>query len=539
MNIDVPLLSGSSLSITVESGDRIFMIGANGSGKSALLQHIASSHREEKIKRIIAHRQTAFNSERSISGYPDRENLEREIRDWDRRPDARWMEDFQYGQEKQLAVLSDLTRKENFQARSIRSLVLDDRIPEAKESSLISNSPFGQINELFKIGNLSVSLKLSDGGEILAFCEDESKSFSIVKMSDGERSAIIIAATVLSVDAGTMLLIDEPERHLHRSIIEPFLSTLFKLREDCTFIIATHEVALPVANKDARTLVIHSCEWNGQQAGAWDVNILEETTHLPEELKQTILGGRRRILFVEGVETSLDKPLYSLIFPMVAVIPKGSCHEVEQAVSGLRDGAGLHWLEVFGIVDGDGLDPGEIAEKRRKGVYTLPYYSVEAIYFHPRIIKMIAMRKAEALGGVSETLEAKAIAAGVNAVSRHTDRLSRKVAKKTARKKIIEQLPNDDDLLAGEDIKIANDAAAIYRTREAELKTAVDARDWETILTACPVRETEALDDISKALGFLKVEDYELAVRRLLSDDPTALEFVQGLFGDLPDQVLS
>ena len=165
----------------------------------------------------------------------------------------------------------------------------------------------------------------------------------------------------------TMLLIDEPERHLHRSIIEPFLSALFKLREDCAFIIATHEVALPVANKDARTLVIHSCEWNGQQAGAWDVNILEETTHLPEELKQTILGGRRRILFVEGVETSLDKTLYSLIFPMVSVIPKGSCHEVEQAVSGLRDGAGLHWLEVFGIVDGDGLDPGEIAGEAKEG----------------------------------------------------------------------------------------------------------------------------------------------------------------------------
>ena len=106
---------------------------------------------------------------------------------------------------------------------------------------------------------------------------------------------------------------------------------------------------------------------------------------------------------------------------------------------------------------------------------------------------MIAMRKAEALGGVSETLEAIAIAAGVNAVSRHTDRLSRKVAKKAARKKIIEQLPNDDDLLAGEDIKIANDAAAIHRTRKAELKTAVDARDWETILNCVSGSGNESL----------------------------------------------
>ena len=49
----------------------------------------------------------------------------------------------------------------------------------------------------------------------------------MAQMSDGERAAAIIAATVLVADPGTLFLIDEPERHLHRSIIEPFLSALF------------------------------------------------------------------------------------------------------------------------------------------------------------------------------------------------------------------------------------------------------------------------------------------------------------------------
>ena len=35
-------------------------------------------------------------------------------------------------------------------------------------------------------------------------------------------ATVILAANVLTVDAGTVLLIDEPERHLHRSIIEPY-----------------------------------------------------------------------------------------------------------------------------------------------------------------------------------------------------------------------------------------------------------------------------------------------------------------------------
>ena len=71
-----------------------------------------------------------------------------------------------------------------------------------------------------------------------------------------ERNAMILAAHVITADPGTVFLIDEPERHLHRSIIQPFLSALFDLRkEECTFIIATHEIALPITNPDARVLI--------------------------------------------------------------------------------------------------------------------------------------------------------------------------------------------------------------------------------------------------------------------------------------------
>ena len=54
-----------------------------------------------------------------------------------------------------------------------------------------------------------------------------------------------MAATVLTVDPGTTLLIDEPERHLHRAIIAPFLSALFEQRQDCAFVVSTLELYLP------------------------------------------------------------------------------------------------------------------------------------------------------------------------------------------------------------------------------------------------------------------------------------------------------
>ncbi len=69
------------------------------------------------------------------------------------------------------------------------------------------------------------------------------------------------------------------------------------------------------------------------------------------------------------------------------------------------------------------------------------------------------------------------------------------------------------------------------------LDAAVANDDWKTILTKCPVRESTALDDISAALGFRKMQDYEKAVRYLLAEDDNALAFVRGLFDNLFDQM--
>jgi hypothetical protein len=57
---------------------------------------------------------------------------------------------------------------------------------------------------------------IKEGEQILAKKEC-GEPYSIAELSDGERNALLIAATVLTVKPGTLLLIDELERHLHRS----------------------------------------------------------------------------------------------------------------------------------------------------------------------------------------------------------------------------------------------------------------------------------------------------------------------------------
>jgi hypothetical protein len=92
-----------------------------------------------------------------------------------------------------------------------------------------------------------------------------------------------------------------------------------------------------------------------------------------------ILGARRKLLFVEGEEHSLDKPIYSLLFPSASVLAKQTCRDVEHAVAGIRDAAELHWLKAFGIVDNDNRDAAEMVKLKDRGVYSVPAVSIESI----------------------------------------------------------------------------------------------------------------------------------------------------------------
>ena len=222
--------------------------------------------------------------------------------------------------------------------------------------------------------------------------------YSIAQMSDGERNAAIIGATVLTVEPGTVLLIDEPERHLHRSIIVPFLAAVFANRQDCTFVISTHELALPASNPAAGVLMVRSCKWQNNIVNSWDIDLLEPNDQLPEEIRQAILGSRRKVLFFEGTETSLDLPIYSSLFPDISVVANGGNIDVQRAVEGMRGSYDLHHVEAFGLIDGDGRSKEAVDDLRDRGVFALDAFSVESLYYCSQSLDAVARRQEESLG---------------------------------------------------------------------------------------------------------------------------------------------
>jgi hypothetical protein len=246
------------------------------------------------------------------------------------------------------------------------------------------------------------------------------------------------------------------------------------------------------------------------------------------------LGNRRKMLFVEGNESSLDKPLYTLIFPDVSVIPKASSRDVETTVKGLRGSADLHWLQAFGLVDNDRRTLEDINALRAVGVYALSVYSVEAVYYHPEVQKRVAMRASALTGANPENLILEAQAAALRAIRQHSQRLAERAAEKILRAEVFDAMPKREQVVAGEPIQINLDIPGAVTSELADLNRLADAGDTTSLIARYPVRETQALAWIVDALGFQSREQYEAAVMKLLLDDADTAAFVRTLFDNLP-----
>src|SRR5439155_9589494 len=169
---------------------------------------------------------------------------------------------------------------------------------------------------------------------------------------------------------------------------------------------------------------------------------------------------RKKILFVEGTSQSLDQPLYSLVFPEVSVVGKASWRDVEHTVRAIRAAENLHWLRVFGIVDSDGRSNDEIDELKNDGIYAVPAYSVEALYYHLEIQCRVSQRHSAVVGGNAEDRLKNAKEQALKAVAEHSARLSEKVAEKAIRADVLKQLPGKNEIKEAKPINISVDTAA-------------------------------------------------------------------------------
>ena len=533
MNWDIPRISGDPFPISLQSGERLFIVGPNGSGKSALIQHLVSGHQGRNIRRISAHRQTWLDSG-SLNLTPlGRRQFEEQSTNREKNDEARWR-DYD-SQQRQLAVLFDLVAKENTRARSITSFVDSKNLKEASRLAAESVSAFVQLNDLLSLGTLKITLENSKDEEILARHRDANAPYSIAQMSDGERNAAIIGATVLTVDPGTVLLIDEPERHLHRSIIVPFLAALFAKREDCTFIISTHELALPAANPTASVLMVRSCEWEGTRAKVWDIDLLQPNVQVPEELRLAILGSRGKVLFFEGTGTSLDLPIYNALFPDISVAASGTSTDVQRAVEGMRGSQGLHHVEAYGLIDSDGRCHEAVHALSERGVFALDVYSVESLYYCFDSLDAVARWQAQSLGRDADTMRDSALQSAFVFLG-ETELAERMAARRC------EHLVKDQMTSQAPDWRTIREQAlsdfqivlrSPFQDELTRFRELLNAKAFDQLVARYPLRDSRVFNAVARALEFSKRELYEQTLIARVHSDGVLAEKLRERIGPL------
>lgn len=206
-------------------------------------------------------------------------------------------------------------------------------------------------------------------------------------MSDGERVILYMICQTLLLEPETLFIIDEPELHIHKAILNKLWTRLEQERQDCVFMYVTHDLNFAVSRNNPKVIWMKSYDGND----TWEYKILEDIEYdkLPEELLYEIIGTRQKILFVEGTHESLDYKIYSEIYGSeYHIIPCESCVNVIKYVESKKSYQMLSDIKVYGIIDRDYRNDTELSSFESKGIYHLKVAEIENLFVVPELLKL-------------------------------------------------------------------------------------------------------------------------------------------------------
>lgn len=309
-------------------------------------------------------------------------------------------------------------------------------------------------------------------------------AYSITQMSDGEKAVFYMIGQVLVADSGSVFIMDEPEIHIHRSILSRLWDELEAARPDCAILLITHDLEF-AASRAGKKYVLRSYE----PATGWVIEDVPEAEGFSEEVVTLILGSRKPILFVEGEQGSLDLAFYRSCYPDWTVIPRGSCEGVIHSVVTMRRNAALTRVQCAGLVDADGHDDTDRASLTGNGIEILPVSEIENLLLLPSVSRAI-LQMNDLDGDELETKLAE-LRAAIFADAMVESNVSDVVLRHCRRR--IDRALKQIDLSAGASIA---DLAAEYARRTAIIDVAALASEMQSTITAAI-----AADDLPSLLA--------------------------------------
>lgn len=352
----------------------IVILGPNGSGKTRLAQKIAQSN---QVSAIGAQRRTWVQDSLPVQEEGVlRGHVANQLNSW-RQNAWRATEEIDFVLSRLIQEHTDLLTKRNEEA-----IASNSRLEPLKDAKLILLQELW--NRLFpgrklEIGGFFPKVKRLDGAE-------SAPSYNLRQMSDGERTALYMAARVLTAEQ-PVILVDEPELHMHSRLAVQFWDEAQRLRQDCRFVYITHDLAFTLSRRGARVLIAKT----DQQTE----NILVHG--LPSSVAAEVLGAAtlpfhaKRIFFFEGEK---GKGFASEFFAAwfdgneTFAVPAGDRNAVCSAVSGLKT-VGIVAADIIGLVDRDYYSD-DVLNATPAGVNVLPVHEIESVLCDSKVIDALA-----------------------------------------------------------------------------------------------------------------------------------------------------
>lgn len=412
----------------------IVLIGANGSGKTRLSVWIDKNNEKLAISRISAQKSLevpSFTQAIDVGDAKEQLQLGNKLDQWTKQAiqektsglntksytmTNKWNDAPETHELKDIdALMQYLVSEDQLLSSSFYHKSIYHRNDLCNEHPLLEQSKLCKVKVLWE-KVISHKVLIIEYGKILVQsrnCSNSKELYNGHEMSDGERAVFYFIGQVLSASKDSLIIIDEPENHLHNSIISRLWNLLEEARPDCVFLYITHNLDFALRSK--RSVLIWVKDMPSKDK--WNyVFINEDDDDKFDSLQLQMLGCRDKIVLVEGNENSYDCKIYRALFPNCKIIPVESCSKVKELVRSfnsknsnlLKNGA----VKVYGIVDRDRMNDSEVAKLNNENILVLNVAEIENVFLLTNVITLVANQheiKSEEIQNIISKCQSKII----------------------------------------------------------------------------------------------------------------------------------
>jgi hypothetical protein len=385
MKLNLPTKKGTPNSNPEIDFKQLVVIGANGSGKTRfgakieednhLITHRISAQKSLSIPELIRPKSLDVAKTEFFIGsnHPNQEVNQ----NWDFKKRNRWGDNLSTFLLNDFEKLLVLLHTEEYET-----------LTDSKEKKILSpKTNIDKVKEIWEKVLPHRKLKIKAGTIFTYPTGQEANSYNASEMSDGERVIFYLVGEVVCAPQNSIIVIDEPEMHIHKSLLKILFDLIENERTDCSFIYLTHDIDFAFSRQNA--LKIWAKYYDGNNI--WDYEILEGSMPIPEQLYLEVLGSRNDILFIEGDSSSIDYEIYQQVYVGKTIKPLASCDKVIQTVKSFNEQNGFHNIQSHGIIDRDRRQDDDVARLNKKNIWVLDVAEAENLLLLEDIVKAVSI----------------------------------------------------------------------------------------------------------------------------------------------------